>query len=336
MVDGGQLEPKAQSSADGAETTAPASADDHYVMLDAMGERHGKNPRSIDGFPRDADAARVMFESRQIPRGGRLPWTIERRYDELVAAWKSGDDARAALAAGALLHLATDVAMPFNTTADPDGQESRNVHWSTSEDDVFSRTHRTPRLRMQVELIERMRSRLVHEVRVAPERVGSLTDRRWAVFHELETANRCLDDWLTRERKITESLMIDDGRGLEAAVDRYYGRLTDEIAPMMETRLEAGVLLGAGLIVSAWEAAGRGIPTVTAESRADRSDRAASEGHIPPVEGADFIGSREGSVFHRPTCRHVLRIRPENVVRFSTVEGAEAAGRKPCKACEPE
>lgn len=48
---------------------------------------------------------------------------------------------------------------------------------------------------------------------------------------------------------------------------------------------------------------------------------------------APFLGNKESKVVHLPTCKLVVKIKPENKVPFATREEAVAAGYSPCKIC---
>ncbi|MBI1374254.1 MAG: hypothetical protein GC159_16180 [Phycisphaera sp.] len=48
-----------------------------------------------------------------------------------------------------------------------------------------------------------------------------------------------------------------------------------------------------------------------------------------------YIASSSGETFHRPTCRFVERIKPENRVKFLTHDEAIKSGRRPCTTCQP-
>jgi micrococcal nuclease len=52
---------------------------------------------------------------------------------------------------------------------------------------------------------------------------------------------------------------------------------------------------------------------------------------VPVATG--FLGNKESKVFHLPTCKLVVKIKPENKVTFATREEAKAAGYAPCKIC---
>ncbi len=48
-----------------------------------------------------------------------------------------------------------------------------------------------------------------------------------------------------------------------------------------------------------------------------------------------YVASKNSKVFHRPDCHWARRIKPENLVYYSSREEAINAGRKPCKQCKP-
>ncbi|MCJ7664164.1 MAG: hypothetical protein MUO24_07960 [Desulfobacterales bacterium] len=48
-----------------------------------------------------------------------------------------------------------------------------------------------------------------------------------------------------------------------------------------------------------------------------------------------YVASKNSKVFHKPECSSAKRIKPENLVGYSTREKAINAGKKPCKLCKP-
>ena len=54
-----------------------------------------------------------------------------------------------------------------------------------------------------------------------------------------------------------------------------------------------------------------------------------------PEAQAKFIASKNGKVFHKPDCQFVARISAENLVSYDSKEEAIAAGKHPCKRCNP-
>ena len=57
---------------------------------------------------------------------------------------------------------------------------------------------------------------------------------------------------------------------------------------------------------------------------------------LPAAPATDgYVASKKSAAFHKPDCRSVATISPENIVRFATREEAIAAGKKPCGNCHP-
>lgn len=54
-----------------------------------------------------------------------------------------------------------------------------------------------------------------------------------------------------------------------------------------------------------------------------------------PSGNAAYVGSIRSDVFHYPNCTSAKKIKPANLVTFPTREAAVAAGRRPCKNCNP-
>jgi hypothetical protein len=66
---------------------------------------------------------------------------------------------------------------------------------------------------------------------------------------------------------------------------------------------------------------------------------AAKEQVEPVVESTPaeykYVASKNSKVFHKPECSSAKRIKPENLVGYSTREEAINADKKPCKLCKP-
>ncbi len=48
-----------------------------------------------------------------------------------------------------------------------------------------------------------------------------------------------------------------------------------------------------------------------------------------------FVASKNSKVFHKPNCSSAKRIKPGNLVTYSTKAKAAEAGKRPCKICKP-
>jgi hypothetical protein len=55
---------------------------------------------------------------------------------------------------------------------------------------------------------------------------------------------------------------------------------------------------------------------------------------LNPPQARGYVSSKSSRIFHRADCAHAKRIAEEKKVYFQTREQA-AAGRRPCKACNP-
>jgi hypothetical protein len=117
----------------------------------------------------------------------------------------------------------------------------------------------------------------------------------------------------------------------ETLLEVYYDKAADRASGLLESRLEAAALFAANLIGGAWMQADRPALDTVEATAATPVDRRSTPGF---EEGA-FVGSRNSTIFHNPTCSHALRIKPRNLVLFHTLEEARAAARVPCKVCKP-
>ncbi|UCC29673.1 MAG: hypothetical protein JSU86_15895 [Phycisphaerales bacterium] len=311
----------------------PGKADWHYVMLDIAADADDAAARraAAEKFPRDRAAAAELFRKHGRRDGGLLPWIIVDRHHNLVEAFQAGETEAIVREAGVLLHFATDAALPFNTTADRDGTASGHLRRPSGMRSGTTLVHNTVRYRCQASLLRRLRSRLEYEVRVAPTRYGPIDNPIEAVFDVLLDAHRALHALLAIDAEIVADLGIRDAATFTAASDVYYDRLADRAAGIMESQLEAAVLLSAKLIGAAWAEAGSPSHDLWIAGKPARTDRSRSA----DTPAAPFVGSRHSTIFHQAACGHAKRIKATNRVYFNTAGEAQSAGRIPCKTCSP-
>jgi hypothetical protein len=50
---------------------------------------------------------------------------------------------------------------------------------------------------------------------------------------------------------------------------------------------------------------------------------------------SNYVASKNSQVFHKPDCPSAVRISAENRVTYKTRDEAIAAGKRPCKRCNP-
>lgn len=49
-----------------------------------------------------------------------------------------------------------------------------------------------------------------------------------------------------------------------------------------------------------------------------------------------ITGCRTTKIYCRPTCRYAPRVKPRNVLDFTSIAAARAAGYRACKVCKPD
>ena len=160
-----------------------------------------------------------------------------------------------------------------------------------------------------------------------------------AVFDVMVDARRAADRLVAIDRSIVAELAITDVDAFVASSDLYFARLTEAAAPILETQIETGALLGANLITAAWVEAGRPEPGAVTGSQPVKNTgtaRPTAENQEAQATKTGLVGSRNSTTYHRASCSHVARIKTDNRVYFATIEEARMLGRKPCKQCRPE
>jgi len=298
----------------------------HSMPLDcaAEGKDSAERRAAAREFPRDRAAARELLGRCGRDGEDPLPWIIQQRFSLLVESMKRSDAEQIVRDSGALLHTSIDAALPFNATDEqwddrPSAAgEERSTHPCTM------------RARYHFELVDRLRERLAFEARVAPQRVQRIDDPVAAVFDTLLAAHESALVLETLDRERAPSASREPRRAGDAA-------FLERIAPILETQIEAGALLGAELVYSAWVEAGKPVlpagPTGSTARAVKGASAATSEAS---KSAAAFVGSRSSKTFHRATCRHVERIKSDRRVFFDTAAQARAQGRQPCKTCKPD
>lgn len=305
----------------------------HYIMLDidAVDMEPGARVAAARRFPHEWGAAKRLFKQHQIRHGGTLPWVIVQRFHALVRAFRASSREAVLVEVGRLLHYATDASLPFHATMDRDGSRTGQLLWPADTTTLVDRMHRTVRLRCERALVSLFRKQFDYEVRVWAERWERSSDPLADVFSALLDAHGGLAELTRIDAELTTSLDLHSAGAFVAAANLYYAELMKRAGPIMESRLEAGALLGANLVGSAWLEAGR--PALDFEMAAPPRTEPAPAG---TTENPQYIGSRHSTLYHVSTCPHARRIRPENQVGFGSLEQARSAGRAPCRTCKPD
>ena len=304
----------------GAASINPDRQQQHYIMLDVGVETEDwkdRNARlsSVRRFPYDRVLAKRLFKQHGIEHGGTLPWTIMEYHKALTKAFKEGNIDEILQTTGVLLHFVSDTSWPLNTSA-------RRVTFtqitsSQISKDGFPSTRSicdSMQPLLPASQWDQMLKRLAYEVRVSPSRYNASIKPVVAVFDTL------FDTYQIRD----ELVLATTG-----------ARSQDRIALVFEARLEAAALLGANLIGASWEDANKPQLHVRKAQAITRGPKQSNKQPVDSLKGA-YVGSKHSSVFHRHSCSHATRIKPDNIIRFTTLNKALQAGRRACKTCKPD
>lgn len=291
-------------------------------------------------FPMDPDESKTKgYRSETF---GDLPFALQDHVQQLTLALRT---AQWELARGhtlQILRLSTFVGFPSQMTRDSNSVDAHNA---------------------ELRVVVGMRPRLLHEVRVFPGRflravdtsaliLAALRESHANYFHILDIVADA-----QRETGVTHSLGKVYLVKPEAPSVREFRRLYAERAGnLMCEQFKNAALLAANLIGTAWMDAGSPeVPMDTFAPRAenkpgdtakqdgaDKSGVAAGDQKKSAAAGAvdlvadKFMGSSGSETYHRSSCQHAARIKPENTIRFTSLEEAQRAGRKACQTCKPD
>lgn len=188
-----------------------------------------------DRLPRTLDEAQARVGGGYY-RFGVVPWIIQDRWRDLVAAFREGDPAKVALATAILGHYVADAHVPLHTTVNHDGQhtDQKGVHsrWESG----------LPERYLQEDALT-----------VAPATADAAFQKRpW--------------DWLRTAHALVPQLLEDDRAADRTTPQGERGKLRTQAywlifwakqGPVVRQQLEsAGLHLGEA-VLSAWVAAGR-------------------------------------------------------------------------------
>jgi hypothetical protein len=193
-------------------------------------------PYPFAGLPREYGAAIEKFGMRELKRIGLLPWREAEEFGNLRRAFEGFGKGSpyatsdAVLFAGVASHYIQDGHQPFHATNNYDGQLTRNngIH-----------------ARFERDLVERFESRLA--VRPAPP--SAIVNPRDTTFEILLASYKFVDPILKAD--------TDAIGGRDAYDAAYYEKFFTNVKAILEERLAASITATAGVIMGAWEQAGR-------------------------------------------------------------------------------
>jgi hypothetical protein len=208
--------------------------DDPNHFLDFGVPEYGKDP--FTELPREYGAAIEKFGMPTLRRYGLLPWreaeefgNLRRSFESFKknAAYASSD---VVLFSGVAGHYIQDAHQPFHASDNFDGVQTGNngIH-----------------ARFERDLIERFESRL----RLNPAPATPIANPRDFAF----------DTLMASYRLVPSILQADDEAktGKNTYDDDYFEKFFVKVQSILEQRLSAAISATAGMLVGAWEQAGR-------------------------------------------------------------------------------
>jgi hypothetical protein len=204
----------------------------HFIDLDL----YGAPP--FPGLPRSYDAAVARFGKEVVAERGTVLWTIEEAHARLVREMR-GADWRVALRTAAYAgHYVADATMPLHAISDYDGRKSGSpgIHKAVERGLVDARLG---------EYMRRVRPRL------APASTTAYGQER--VFEVLVESYRAAPELLAADRRARR-------RG-ELGTPAYLDALDQSAGNLLAARLSRAIELLGAFWLSAWEEAGRPVPS---------------------------------------------------------------------------
>ena len=208
--------------------------DDPNHFMDFGAREFGEFPFSA--LPREYGAALEKFGMATLKRNGMLPWRATEIFGNLRRGFEgftrgSGFAANdVVLFAPVLCHYMQDAHQPLHATINYDGQLTGN-HGIHS--------------RFESDLIERFESRLS----IVPAAPTPVRNPRDFAFDTLLASYQLVDQILKADTAAVA--------GKEVYDDDYFEKLFVSVRPILEKRLSESITASAGIIIGAWEAAGK-------------------------------------------------------------------------------
>jgi hypothetical protein len=208
--------------------------DDPNHFVDFGMKELGEYP--FTALPREYGAALDKFGGSLLIRIGKLPWREAEEFGNLRRAFEGFKregrfaDSNVVLFSGVASHYIQDAHQPFHATNNYDGVLTGNtgIH-----------------ARFETDLIERFASRLT----LKPAAPKPIANPRDAAFDVLLASYKLVDPILKAD---TEAVA-----GKDTYDDDYYEKFFTKVRPILEQRLSEAITATAGVIIGAWEQAGR-------------------------------------------------------------------------------
>jgi hypothetical protein len=203
----------------------------HFVNFGA--KELGEYP--FKELPREYGAAIEKLGLATLRRNGLLPWRQQEEFGNLRRAFEGFTRetygvGNTVLFAAVMSHYIQDAHQPLHASVNYDGQMTGNtgIH-----------------ARFETALFERFQSRLT----IRPVPPAPIFNSRDAAFDALLSSYQLVDSILKAD--------VEARLGKETYDDEYFERLFTTVRPILERRLGEAITATAGLIMGAWEQAGR-------------------------------------------------------------------------------
>ena len=193
-------------------------------------------PYPFSALPRDRGAALEKFGVRVMDRVGYLPWREAEMFGNLRRAFEGFSKQApygttdSTLFAAVTAHYIQDAHQPLHASNNYDGQLTGNTG-------IHSRFER--------DLVERFESRLT----LAPPAPRAVLNPRDYAFDVLLDSHTQVDAIVKAD---TES-----AAGKDTYDDDYFEKFFVRVRPILERQLSRAISATAGVIIGAWEAAGK-------------------------------------------------------------------------------
>ena len=202
----------------------------HFLDIDAYG------PPPFSALPRDLGAAIEKYGPETVTKNGLLPWRAAEMRGRLVRAFEAHASGQryglgnAVYLTAVLAHYVADAHQPFHAVLNYDGQ-------LTNQYGIHAR--------FEDDLPTRFAARLTY----SPAAPKPILDTRDTVFDALASGATLVEGLLAADRRAAEGRAeYDDG---------YYEAFFAATQPVLERRTSEAITAVAGVILGAWEQAGR-------------------------------------------------------------------------------
>ncbi|HJW43284.1 MAG TPA: S1/P1 nuclease [Geothrix sp.] len=230
--------PRAWFAGREAEVADHASDPDHWRQDHKEGPRHFLDMEPYGGpdrLPRTLEEAKARLGG-DYDRHGVVPWIIQDRWRDLVAAFRAGDPAQVARATAVLGHYVADAHVPLHTSANHDGQFTgqRGVH-----------------SRWEIGLVERyLEADALAVPPATPDR--AFLDRPW----EWLRASHALVPQLLEDDRAADRTTPQGDRG-KARTQAYWLIFREKQGPVITRQLALAAQHLGDAILNAWIEAGK-------------------------------------------------------------------------------